>query len=130
MRLLAIGQLLLIALVIWRGRAPRPIRAATAMLLVGVCCYLTLATYLFRPVEGPLWALIQLAAQSVPLLLWIFAHLLFERAIDRRALIAGMVVTIGCWICFSSPAMRSWTCGLRSPWFNAARRSSLSAMRS
>ena len=100
MRVLAIGQLLLIAMVIGRGKAPKPIRIATAMLLIGVCCYLTLATYLFRPVEGPLWALIQLAAQSVPLLLWIFAHLLFERAIDRRALIAGIVVTLGSWICF------------------------------
>ena len=100
MRVLAIGQLLLIAMVVGRGQAPRQIRIATAMLLIGVSCYLALATYLFRPTEGPVWALIQLAAQSVPLMLWIFAHLLFERPIDRRALIAGIVVTIGCWICF------------------------------
>ena len=100
MRVLAIGQLLLIAMVVGRGQAPRRIRIATAMLLIGVSCYLTLATYLFRPTEGPVWALIQLAAQSVPLMLWIFAHLLFERPIDRRALIAGIIVTIGCWTCF------------------------------
>ncbi|WP_372848987.1 helix-turn-helix domain-containing protein [Sphingomonas sp.] len=100
MRMLAIGQLVLIAAVIGRGRAPRPIRIATAAMLLGVCCYLTLATRLFRPIEGPFWALVQLAAQSVPLLLWIFAHLLFERPIDRRALIAGIAVTVGCWACF------------------------------
>lgn len=113
MRMLAIGQLLLIALVIGRGRAPRPIRIATAMLLLGVCCYLTLATHLFRPTEGPFWAVVQLLAQSVPLLLWIFSHLLFERAIDRRALVAGIAVTVGCWACFffaqyADASMRFW----------------------
>jgi len=100
MRMLAIGQLILIAAVIGRGRAPLRIRMTTAILLVGVCCYLTLATPIFRPTVGVFWALVQLAAQSVPLLLWIFAHLLFERPIDRRALIAGTVVTVGCWVCF------------------------------
>ena len=100
MRMLAIGQLLLIALVIGRGRAPGQIRLATAILLLGVASYLTLATPAFRHSQGPFWALLQLASQSVPLLLWIFAHLLFERPIDRRALIAGIVVTIGCWACF------------------------------
>lgn len=100
MRMLAIGQLVLIALVIGRGRAPRPVRLATAMLLLGVASYLTLATPLFRETRGPFWALIQLAAQSVPLLLWVFAHLLFERPIDRRAAIAGIALTFGCWIGF------------------------------
>ncbi len=105
MRLLAIGQLLLIAIVIGRGRAPRPVRLATALLLTGVACYLTLATLLFRPISGPYWALVQLAAQSVPLLLWIFAHLLFERAIDRRAAAIGFIVLIGCWIGFFFAAL-------------------------
>lgn len=100
MRVLAIGQLLLIAAVIGRGRAPAQIRVTTGMLLIGVCCYLTLATPLFRPTVGPFWALVQLAAQSVPLLLWVFAHQLFERAIDRRALIAGITLTVGWWTCF------------------------------
>jgi AraC-like DNA-binding protein len=100
MRMLAIGQLLLIALVIGRGRAPRPIRLATAILLLGVAAYLTISTPSFGRINGPFWALVQLAAQSVPLLLWVFAHLLFERPIDRRAAIAGITVTIGCWICF------------------------------
>jgi AraC-like DNA-binding protein len=100
MRMLTIGQLVLIALVIGRGRAPRQIRLATSMLLLGVVCYLMIATPTFGRIQGPFWALMQLAAQSVPLLLWIFAHLLFERPIDRRALGAGVVVTLGCWVCF------------------------------
>ena len=97
MRMLAIGQLLLIALVIGRGRAPRQIRLATAMLLLGVACYLTITTTLFRPLSGPFWAIVQLAAQSVPLMLWVFAHLLFERRIDRGVAIGALIVTIGCW---------------------------------
>ena len=100
MRMLAIGQLVLIALVIVRGRAPRQIRLATMALLLGVVSYLIIATPLFGQIRGPFWAVMQLAAQSVPLLLWIFAHLLFERPIDRRALAAGIVVTLGCWVCF------------------------------
>jgi len=100
LRMLAIGQLVLIALVIGRGRAPGQIRLATTMLLLGVSSYLTIATPLFGQIRGPFWAVMQLAAQSVPLLLWVFAHLLFERPIDRRALAAGILVTLGCWAGF------------------------------
>ncbi len=113
MRVLAIGQLLLIALVIGRGSAPRPIRLATATLLLGVASYLTLTAQSFGPLRGPFWSLVQLNSQSVPLMLWVFAHLLFERAIDRRAAIAGLVVTFGCWACFffagyTNVEARSW----------------------
>ena len=97
MRMLAIGQLLLIALVIGRGRAPWHIRLATAVLLLGVAAYLTMTTPLFQPRSGAFWAIMQLASQSVPLMLWVFAHLLFERAIDRRVLAAGLLVMIGSW---------------------------------
>lgn len=97
LRMLAIGQLLLIAMVIGRGRAPRAIRLATAVLLLGVASYLIIATPLFRPLHGPLWAVVQLFAQAVPLMLWVFAHLLFERPISRRLAIAGLAVLLGCW---------------------------------
>jgi AraC-like DNA-binding protein len=97
-RMLAIGQVLLIGMVIGRGRAPRKIRLTTAWLLLGVAAYLTIATPSFHPVEGVMWgALIQLLAQSVPLALWVFAHLLFERETDRRVAIAGGIALIGCW---------------------------------
>jgi AraC-like DNA-binding protein len=97
LRMLAIGQLLLIAVVIGRGRAPRSIRIATALLLLGVACYLTIATPAFRTGGSPPWALVQLFAQSVPLMLWVFAHLLFERPIDRRVAVAGLALLFGCW---------------------------------
>ena len=84
-RLAAIGQLLLVALVIGRGSAPRRIRIATAALLVCSCAYLLVATPLKLPVHRPFWAIVQLAAQATPTMLWVFAHLLFERRLDRRA---------------------------------------------
>jgi len=97
LRMLAIGQLLLIAMVIGRGRAPRPIRVTTALLLLGVASYLTIATPVFHAGASPFWALLQLLAQSVPLMLWVFAHLLFERPIDRRVAVAGIILLFGCW---------------------------------
>lgn len=100
MRLLTIGQLLLISVVIGRGHAPRPIRAATVTMLVCICTYLILATPIRLTERGPFWALIQLTAQATPMMLWVFAHLLFERPLNRIAVIAGLVTLIGCWIGF------------------------------
>eukprot|EP01035_Chromulina_nebulosa_P023401 gene23401-30326_t len=97
LRMLAIGQLVLIAVVVGRGSAPRAIRLATAVLLLGVACYLTIATPMFRPLRGPFWAAVQFTAQAVPLELWIFTHLLFERPIDRRVVLAGFAMRFGCW---------------------------------
>ncbi|MBA4048764.1 MAG: hypothetical protein C0476_09515 [Sphingomonas sp.] len=101
LRLIAIGQLLLIALVICRGTAPRLIRAVTVSLLIGVSAYVTIATPIFLRLSGPLWATVQLFAQATPLLLWVFAHLLFERAINRVALGGGLIVLLSCWVCFA-----------------------------
>ena len=100
-RLLAIGQLLLIALVIGRGNAPRKLRLATGALLAAVSAYLALATPLFVDLRGPGWALIQLTAQATPLILWMFAQLLFERPIHRPALFFGVLVVLSCWIGFA-----------------------------
>ncbi len=111
LRMLAIGQLLLISIVIGRGRAPRAIRLATALLLFGVASYLTIATPLFRPLHGPLWAVVQLFAQAVPLMLWVFAHLLFERPIDRRVVIAGLIVLFGCWAGLLFARLTGWNDG-------------------
>ena len=97
LRLMAIGQLGLIALVIARGTAPRRIRVAAAALLVGVCAYLTIATPIFLESRGPFWAMVQLAAQATPMLLWVFAHLLFERSMNRWAIVGGLMTLFSCW---------------------------------
>ena len=98
LRLLTVGQLLLTSIVIGRGRAPVPIRVVTVLLLAGVVCFLALAPirlYFSAPVPG--WVLLPLAAQSVPLMLWVYAHLLFERPLPRPPLIAGAMVLVTCW---------------------------------
>lgn len=99
-RLFAIGQLLLMALVIGRGSAPRRIRIASAALLICICASLVVATPLRLPGRGPVWSIVQLAAQATPTMLWVFAHLLFERRLDRRAVAVAIAVVIGCWIGF------------------------------
>ncbi len=97
-RMLAIGQVLLVALVIARGAAPRAIRISSALLLVCTCAYLTLQTPLSQPPRGLLWPLIPLAAQLVPLMLWVFANLLFERQADRRIVGAAGLTALVCWL--------------------------------
>lgn len=97
-RMLAIGQVLLVALVIVRGAAPWAIRVSSAMLLMCTCAYLTLQTPLSQPPRGPLWPLIPLAAQLVPLLLWVFANLLFERRVSRRIVVAAGMTALVCWM--------------------------------
>ena len=99
-RMMAIGQLLLVAIVIGRGSAPRPIRAATVALLICVCTYLVIATPIHLRNDGPVWPVVQLAAQATPMMLWVFAHVVFERALDRRLVIGGAIILVSCWIGF------------------------------
>jgi len=125
MRLMAIGQLLLIAIVIGRGRAPRSIRAATVGLLICICAYLILVTPAWLNARGPFWALNQLAAQATPVMLWVFAHLLFERPLNRTAVIGGLVVLLGCWIVFGFAGMRESALGF---WLSGLQRGTMLAM--
>lgn len=124
-RMLAIGQLLLIATVIGRGHAPRAIRIATVTLFVCICAYLTLATPLQIDARGPLWALIQLAAQATPMMLWIFAHLLFERPLNRTAVTAAGIILFGCWIGFGVAGPHANSLGL---WLGILQRGTSLAM--
>lgn len=100
LRLLSAGQLMLIALVICRGRAPRPIRWATVLLLLSVAAYLANVTPVIDVRSMRVWPVIQLGSQAAPLLLWVFAHLIFERRISRGLLAFGCAVTLACWINF------------------------------
>lgn len=100
LRLLSAGQLMLIALVIGRGRAPRPIRWATVLLLLSVAAYLADVAPVIDMRSMKIWPIVQLGSQSSPLALWVFAQLIFERRIDRRLLATAIAVTLACWINF------------------------------
>jgi AraC-like DNA-binding protein len=97
LRLLSAGQLMLIALVIGRGHAPRPIRWTTVLLLLCVAAYLANVAPILDARHMKVWPLIQLGSQAAPLFLWIFAQLIFERRIDRRLLVIATAVTLACW---------------------------------
>lgn len=100
LRLLACGQLMLIALVVARGGAPRVTRWTTTLLLVCVAAYLANVAPALDARRMRVWPLIQLASQSAPTLLWIFAHCLFERRIDRRLFVVAWSITFASWINF------------------------------
>lgn len=100
MRLLSAGQLMLIALVVGRGAAPRPIRWTTVMLLLCVAAYLANVAPILDMRELRIWPIIQLGSQAGPLFLWTFAHRIFERRIDRRLLAFVWAMTLACWINF------------------------------
>lgn len=99
-RLLAAGQLLLIALVVGRSSAPRDIRIATVVFMICVAAYLANVAPVLGLWRYPIWAPVQLASQSSPLALWVFAHRILERPLNRRVMIAATLLTFGCWVNF------------------------------
>ena len=99
-RLLAIGQLMLMALVIGRGSAPRPIRLSIAALLLCACAYLVISTPIALDSGSVLLRVTALAAQATPLMLWVFAHLVFERPLRPGLVAGGVAILFSCWLGF------------------------------
>ena len=95
LRLMAIGQLALIARGVWRSGAAPMLRRVTASLLVGVIGYLVNSGPQFPALPIPLRLMVVLASNLAPLFLWLFAHAVFDRTPDRRIGIAGFVLIIG-----------------------------------
>ena len=108
MRLIAIGQLVLIALVVARSKAPRATRAATALLLLGVAGYLVNSGEFLRGGPALLWAPVALMANLAALFLWLFAHMLFELPIDRRIAVGAFTVLFGSWLVFVFARQFDW----------------------
>jgi len=100
LRLLSAGQLLLVALVVARTPVPLRVRAATVALLLCVAAYLADVSPALDLHHTAIWPPVQLASQATPLALWLFAHLIFERRVDRRLLAGAAVVTLLCWVTF------------------------------
>lgn len=100
LRLLSAGQLMLIALVIGRGHAPRAIRWATVLLLLCVAAYLADVAPVIDVRSMKIWPVVQLGSQCSPLALWVFAQLIFERRIDRRLFAIAIAITLACWLNF------------------------------
>lgn len=93
-RLLAVGQLLLLLLVVGRTQIQPRTRLAAGLLFVGIAAYLLNASSALIGSTSPGRYLAQLFAQATPLFLWWFAHALFERPVDWRAASAAATVTL------------------------------------
>ncbi len=65
-----------------------------------VAAYLANVTPVIDIRSMRIWPIIQLGSQAAPVLLWIFAQLIFERRISRRLLILACAVTLACWANF------------------------------
>lgn len=100
MRLMAVGQLLLMALVAGRSGAPARIRWAAIALLVCVAAYLAIVSPMLGLWQSPGWPVIQLFSLNAPLALWVFAHLIFERPVDKRLFALALGVTLIDWAVF------------------------------
>lgn len=106
LRLIAIGQLMLIALVVWRSAASPPLRRITALLLVSVIGYLINSGPVFPQLPPPLRLIVVLASNFSALFLWLFAQTMFDRRPDRRIAIGAGLLLVGSVFVF---VFRRWT---------------------
>ncbi|GEO01295.1 AraC family transcriptional regulator [Novosphingobium sediminis] len=106
LRLIAIGQLMLIALVVWRSAASPPLRRITVLLLVSVIGYLINSGPAFPELPPPMRLVVVLASNLAALFLWLFAHAMFDRSPDRRITLAASVLIVGSVLVF---VFKRWT---------------------
>lgn len=100
LRFVGIGQMLLIALVVARSKAPVPVRAATVLLMAGGIGYLLNSAQVFSGAPLAVWGPVSLAANLAIYFLWLFAHALFERHVDRRSAAAVLLALLAIWLVF------------------------------
>ncbi|NYT40489.1 AraC family transcriptional regulator [Sphingomonas sp. R-74633] len=97
MRLMGVGQLVLMALVVGRSGAPARIRWTTILLLTSVAAYLSVVSPTLHLWRSAAWPAILILSLNAPLALWVFALLIFERPIDWRLFGLALGVTLIDW---------------------------------
>lgn len=114
LRQVAIGEMLMVALVVAQSGSALAIRHGSVLVLGGVIAYL-LQSCAGHPNDMSVLRLpVMLAATGTPLALWLFAHALFERRADLRiAAGAGVVLASGELL----PVFGRW-CTTLAPWFD------------
>jgi AraC-like DNA-binding protein len=112
LRLIAIGEMLIVALVVARSRASVAIRRGTGLLLACVIGYLV------QSVAGPValasasGLVVQVASTGTALALWLFTHALFDVRADRRVAMAAGAVLLATLVV---PMAIGW-CRVIEPW--------------
>ena len=101
LRLVVIGQQLLIAAIFLFGSGNRGARVSGALLLLGAAAYLVISDSVMRHSVPSLLPLVSLLSIALPYFLWLFARSLFEFPLPN-AWIAGFLVALGVfvWIVF------------------------------
>lgn len=87
LRLVAVGEMALVALIVGRSGAGRAVRRGTVLMLAGVIGYLLQSVGDPGPTLAGL--VLELAASLTGLAVWLFAHALFDRRADWR--VAGAI---------------------------------------
>ena len=101
LRLIVIGQELLVALVFLFGNGTRATRISGAMLMLSVAAYLFTSDPGLRGSTGILLPVVALLAMSVPYCLWAFARAIFESSWPNRWLVSvALLVGISVWVTF------------------------------
>lgn len=95
LRMVAIGEMLMVALVVARSPAQRGVRRGTVLLLASVIGYLLQSTVGALPQGSAVGLIAVLFATITPLALWLFAHALFERRPDPRLAGAAALLLTG-----------------------------------
>jgi AraC-like DNA-binding protein len=93
LRLLVIGQDILIAAIFLFGRGSRGVRSTGALLMLSIVGYLMASDDVLRDAVGVLSPLLALPAMTVPYFLWLFARAVFE-APWPRPIFVGVPVAI------------------------------------
>lgn len=100
-RLIVIGQELLIALILILGRGRRDVRYASATLLLGVVAYLYMSSRVLGAFDSPFISLAALFAFAVPYSIWAFARALFEAPMPRRPVVVlFLFIGLASWLVF------------------------------
>ncbi len=100
-RLIVIGQDLLIVLILILGRGRRDIRYAAATLLIGVVAYLYMSSRVLGAFDSPFISLAALFAFAVPYSIWAFARALFEAPMPRRPVVVlFLLIGLASWLVF------------------------------
>jgi AraC-like DNA-binding protein len=98
LRLMVIGQELLVAAVFLAGAGSRRVRAGGAFLMLGVVAYLYASDPALSGSLPFLEPLAILLALTVPFALWLFAHAVFESAAARPVVAyATLVIVLAVW---------------------------------
>ena len=88
LRLIVIGQDILIAAIFLYGKGRMGLRASAALLLLSSACYLVASDQVLWDAMGMFAPLVALPAMSAPYFLWLFAREVFEAPWPRPLLVA------------------------------------------